>query len=248
VFAGPEAALLKILIAGEGWRMEAPRPTRPIRVVIADDAYLMREGLRRILGDCDGVEVVRTVDDLDSLRTAVREERPDAVLTDIRMPLTDNGNGIQVAGELGAGYPEVGMVVLSQFADPDYMLALLESGAGRRAYLLKERIHDAGELVSAIETVAVGGSFVDPKVLDLVVRARRTAAKPPLSDLTHREEEVLALLSEGKSNAAIAESLDLTKRAVEKHINAIFMKLGLASEDEVSHRVKAALIYLAESG
>ncbi len=223
------------------------QPARPIRVVIADDAYLIREALQRILDDVDGVEVVRTVGDLDALRTAVREERPDAVLTDIRMPPTGTDEGIQVARELRDEYPEVGVVVLSQFADPEYMLALLESGAERRAYLLKERIHDAGELVSAIETVVVGGSFVDPKIVDVLVRARRIAERSPLSDLTPREEEVLALLAQGKSNAAIADSLDLTKRAVEKHINSIFMKLGLASADEVSHRVKAALMYLAES-
>jgi DNA-binding NarL/FixJ family response regulator len=223
------------------------RPAGPIRVVIADDAYLIREALQSILADAEGVEVVRTVGDLNALRAAVREERPDAVLTDIRMPPTGTDEGIQVARELREHRPEVGVVVLSQFADSEYMLALLESGAERRAYLLKERIHDARELVSAIETVVGGGSFVDPKIVDVLVRSRSIAERSPLADLTPREQEVLALLAQGKSNAAIADSLDLTKRAVEKHINSIFMKLGLASVDEVSHRVKAALMYLAES-
>ena len=218
-----------------------------IRIVIADDSYLIREALERIVDRIDGVEVVRTATDLESLRTAIQEEVPDAVLTDIRMPPSNTDEGIQVARELRETHPEMGVVVLSQFADPEYVLALLDSGAERRAYLLKERIRDAGELASAIEAVVNGGSFVDPKIVDVLVGARRIAPKSALSDLTRRELEVLALLAQGKSNAAIAESLGLTKRAIEKHINSIFMKLGLANVDKISHRVKAALMYLAEN-
>jgi DNA-binding NarL/FixJ family response regulator len=230
----------------DGPDSDSERPS-PIRVVIADDAYLIREALARILGGIDGIVVVRAARDLDSLRTAIRDELPEAVLTDIRMPPTNRDEGIQVARELRETHPEIGVVVLSQFADPEYILALLESGAERRGYLLKERIRNAGELVSAIEAVVYGGSFVDPRIVDVLVGARKLAARSALSDMTPRELDVLALLAQGNSNTAIAESLGITKRAVEKHIHAIFMKLGLASAGNVSHRVKAALIYLTEN-
>lgn len=223
------------------------RRTGPIRVVLADDSYLVREALKRIMDGVDRVQVVGVASDLDSLREAIRDEPPDAVLTDIRMPPTNTDEGIQIARELRATHPDIGVVVLSQFADPDYVLALLESGAERRAYLLKERIHDAGELVAAIEAVVDGQSAVDPKVVDVLVRANQLSASSRMSELTPRELEVLELLAQGQSNAAIAESLALTKRAVEKHINSIFMKLGLANAEQVSHRVKAALMYLADA-
>lgn len=224
-----------------------PQRKDPIRVVIADDAYLIREALGLILAGVDGIVLVRAARDLASLRKAIREELPQVVLTDIRMPPTNTDEGIQVARELRETHPEIGVVVLSQFADPEYILALLESGAEGRAYLLKERIRDAGELASAIDAVTHGGSFVDPKIVDVLVGARRLAASSALSDLTRRELDVLALLAQGKSNAGIAESLGITKRAVEKHIHAIFMKLGLAGAENVSHRVKAALVYLTEN-
>ena len=223
------------------------RRTNPIRVVIADDSYLIREALELILGGLDGIVVVRAARDLESLRTAIQEERPEAVLTDIRMPPTNTDEGIQVARELRQTHPEVGVVVLSQFADPEYVLSLLESGAARRAYLLKERIREAGDLAAAIEAVVRGGSYVDPKIVDVLVGARRLGATSAISELTRRELGVLALLARGQSNAAIAESLSITKRAVEKHINSIFMKLGLAGAESISHRVKAALVYLAEN-
>jgi DNA-binding NarL/FixJ family response regulator len=175
----------------------------------------------------------------------VRELRPDAVVTDIRMPPTGTDEGIQVARELRESDPQIGIVVLSQYADPSYMLALLESGSAGRAYLLKERISDAGQLVSAIEAVAAGGSVIDPLVVESLVRARTNAAKSPLSELTAREHDVLAEIAQGKSNGAIAGSLYLTKRAVEKHVNSIFMKLDLGNTDDVSRRVKATLIFLA---
>ena len=223
-------------------------PTPPIRVVIGEDAYLVREALGQILSRTDTIEVVRTCEDRDSLLAAIDEERPDAVLTDIRMPPGGSDEGIQVARALRGTHPEIGVVVLSQFAEPTYVLSLLESGSERRAYLLKERLSNPTQLVSAITTVAAGGSVIDPKVVDLLVHAQTNSAETPISALTPREYEVLAEVAQGKSNAAIAESLVLTKRAVEKHINAIFMKLNLASETDVSRRVKAALLFLAGDG
>jgi DNA-binding NarL/FixJ family response regulator len=220
----------------------------PIRVVIADDTYLIRQALERILASVDGIEVVRSAADRDSLMAAIEEEWPDAVLTDIRMPPTGTDEGIQVARELRATHPEIGVVVLSQFADPDYALALLEEGSHGRAYLLKERINNPAELASAIRTAVAGEAVIDPKVVDALVKARGMGAKSPLSELTPRERDVLAELAQGKSNAAIAQSLVLTKSAIEKHINAIFMKLDLGSPDDVSRRVKAALLYLASAG
>ena len=218
---------------------------RPVRVVIADDAYLVREALAEILSRVDSVEVVRTCEDRDSLLRAVREEAPDAVLTDIRMPPTETDEGIQVAQALRQSDPGIGVVVLSQFVESGYVMSLLESGSAGRAYLLKERLGDAEQLVSAIRAVAAGESVIDPAVVDVLVQARTGAERSPLSELTGREREVLAQIAQGKSNAAIARSLVLTKRAVEKHVNAIFMKLELGSADDVSRRVKAALIFLA---
>jgi DNA-binding NarL/FixJ family response regulator len=167
------------------------------------------------------------------------------------MPPSNRDEGIRLAAELHESHPDVGVVVLSQYSDPAYVLALLESGSERRGYLLKDRIGDRAQLVSAIEQVASGGSVVDPKVLEVLMRAKAHADSSPLGELTPRERQVLAAIAEGRSNAAIAESLVLTKRAVEKHINSIFVKLGLSyAEDaeEVSKRVKAVLIFLAAAG
>ena len=218
-----------------------------IRVVIAEDSLIVREGLEQLLTPSPTVEVVASCGDLDSLLQAVERDRPDVVLTDIRMPPSKTDEGIQVAAHLRESHPEVGVVVLSQYADPAYVLSLLESGSDRRGYLLKERVHNRGELVSAIDSVARGGSVVDPKVVEVLVAAKARAEHSPLSELTPREHEVLAEIAAGKSNTAIAESLFLTKRAVEKHINAIFLKLNLAFAEDVSKRVKAALMFLAES-
>ena len=220
----------------------------PLRIVIADDNYLVREGTRRLLEDSGEVTVQAAVGSAAELLDAVQRGRPDAVLTDIRMPPTGTDEGIQVARDLRLNHPEIGVVVLSQFADPDYVLTLLESGSAGRAYLLKERVNDPAQLASAIEAVASGGSAVDPKVIEVLVQAHSADASSPLRDLTPRELEVLSELAQGKSNGAIAQSLVLTKRAVEKHINAIFMKLNLAAPDDVSRRVKAALVYLAREG
>ena len=218
-----------------------------IRVVLAEDSYIVREGLEQVLDSAPGLEVVATCADLDSLLAAVESERPDVVVTDIRMPPTKTDEGIHAAAVLRETRPEVGVVVLSQHDDPAYALALLETGSEGRAYLLKERVHDGGQLAAAVEEVSRGGSVIDSKIVESLVRARSKANSSPLVELTSREQEVLAEIAQGKSNSAIAESLVLTKRAVEKHINAIFMKLGLAQADDVSKRVKATLIFLAQN-
>lgn len=218
----------------------------PIRVVLADDSYLVREALTHVLAHAERIEVVATCTDGESLLRAVDGERPDVVVTDIRMPPSDADEGIRVAAELRRMHPEIGVVVLSQFADPRYGLALLEDGSDGRAYLLKERIQYRGQLVAAIEAVAGGGSVVDAKVVDALIAERRRAERSPLNELTPREREILTFVARGNSNQAIADELVLTKRAVEKHINAIFLKLGLTDAADVSRRVKAALIYLAE--
>ena len=217
-----------------------------IRVVLAEDNYIVREGLREILAAHERVEVVATCEDLDGLLAAVESERPDVLITDIRMPPTSTDEGIRAAATLRESHPDVGVVVLSQHDDPAYVLALLESGSAGRAYLLKERIHDRLQLVAAVDAVAAGGSVIDPKVVEVLVAARTQAAQSPLAELTARETEVLAEIAQGKSNTAIAESLVLTKRAVEKHIHSILMKLNLAYEQDVSKRVKAALLFLAD--
>jgi DNA-binding NarL/FixJ family response regulator len=218
----------------------------PTRVVIAEDAFLMREALTQILRGVDGLEVVGSCSDRDSLLTAIAQEHPDVVVTDIRMPPTGTDEGIQVARALRESNPNVGVVVLSQYADPTYMLALFESGSAGRAYLLKERVSDTEQLVSAIDSVVAGESVIDPLVVESLVKARAATPSSPLAQLTAREHDVLAEIAQGKSNAAIADSLFLTKRAVEKHVNAIFMKLELGDPNTVSRRVKAALMFLAD--
>jgi DNA-binding NarL/FixJ family response regulator len=218
----------------------------PIRVALGEDSLIVREGVHQLLAVDPEVEIVAAVADQSSLRQACEEYRPDVVLTDIRMPPTNTDEGIRLAGELRVSHPEIGVVILSQFSDPTYALALLEQGSDRRAYLLKERVHNRAELMAAIRAVAEGGSMIDPKVVEALVVARSRAERSPLNDLTARELEVLAEIAQGKSNTAIADALFLTKRAVEKHINAIFWKLGLADAADVSKRVQAALMFLAE--
>jgi DNA-binding NarL/FixJ family response regulator len=219
---------------------------RVIRVVLADDSYLVREAITHVLSTVPGVELVATVTDGDALLAAVETERPDVVLTDIRMPPSGDDEGITVANRLRETHPGIGVVVISQYADPRYGLALLEGGSDGRAYLLKERLHDRTQLVAALEAVMDGGSIVDPKVVEALIASRVQAEDSPLAELTHRELEILAEIAQGRSNQAIAERLVLTKRAVEKHINAIFLKLGLSQAEDVSRRVKAALIYLSQ--
>ena len=217
-----------------------------IRVVVAEDSLIVREGLQQLLSASPSLEVVGAHGDVDALLRAVEQERPDVILTDIRMPPSNTDEGIRMADHLREAHPTTGVVVLSQYAEPTYVLALLERGSDRRGYLLKERIHDRGQLVSAIDTVARGGSVIDPKIVELLVESKARVERSPLSELTPREHEVLAEMAEGKSNAGIAESLVLSKRAVEKHVNSIFMKLGLAGSENVSKRVKATLMFLAD--
>jgi DNA-binding NarL/FixJ family response regulator len=218
----------------------------PVRLILAEDNLLVREGLQQLLAGVDDLEVVGSCGDLDGLLEAIEDRSPDVVVTDIRMPPTRTDEGIQVAERLRTSNPGVGVVVLSQYAEPAYALKLLDAGSDGRAYLLKDRVHDRGQLSTAIKTVASGGSVIDPKVVEVLVAARSRANGSPLRELTDREREVLAEIAEGKSNAAIAESLVLTKRAVEKHINSIFMKLRLAGADDVSKRVKATLMFLSD--
>ncbi|HUO69743.1 MAG TPA: response regulator transcription factor [Solirubrobacteraceae bacterium] len=219
---------------------------RPIRVVIAEDSYLIREVLTTALRGSDAVELVAICCNGKELRTAIENWHPDVVMTDIRMPPSRTDEGIRVAADLRETAPETGVVVLSQYAEPSYALALLEKGTGGRAYLLKERISNKEELIGAIRAVAQGGSVIDPMIVDVLIDARSRAANSRLSQLTPRERELLAEIATGKSNSAIAESLFLTKRAVEKHINSIFSKLDLPETEDVSRRVKATLIFLSE--
>lgn len=218
-----------------------------IRVVLADDHYLVREGVRRLLEATPEIEVVATCGDLQSLLAAVEEEQPDAVVTDIRMPPTGVDEGIQAADRLRTTHPEIGVVVLSQYGEPGYAVALLEGGTARRAYLLKERVDDLDQLVGAIRAVTDGGSMIDPKVVEVLVAEKARAEESPLSELTPRERDVLHEMAEGKNNAAIGETLFLTERSVEKVIHSIFQKLGLGWEPSIHKRVKAVVLYLAES-
>jgi DNA-binding NarL/FixJ family response regulator len=219
-----------------------------IRIVLADDHYLVREGVQRLLGAEPEIDVVAICGDLESLLAAVEQEQPDVVLTDIRMPPTGVDEGIQAADRLRTTHPEIGVVVLSQYGEPGYAVALLERGTARRAYLLKERVDDLGQLVGAIRAVADGGSMIDPKVVEVLVAEKARAEASPLSDLTPRENDVLREMAEGKNNAAIAQTLFLTERSVEKVIHSIFQKLGLGWEPSIHKRVKAVVLYLAESG
>ena len=219
----------------------------PLRLVIADDHLLVREGVRRLLEADPELEVAAVCGDLDSLFAAVEAEHPDVVVTDIRMPPGNSDEGIQAAERLRTTHPDVGVVVLSQYATPSYALALLEGGSAGRSYLLKERVQDPGELASAIRAVAKGGSVIDPKVVEALVAEDARGEGSPLKSLTARERDVLREMAAGKSNAAIGKSLFLAERSVEKVIHSIFLKLGLTWEPSVNKRVKAVILYLAES-
>jgi len=219
----------------------------PVRIVLAEDEYLVREGLRRLLETGEDLEVAATCTDLESLLEAVEREQPDVVLTDIRMPPSHTDEGIQAAARLRETHPEVGVVVLSQHAVPAYVLALMEGGCERRAYLLKERVNDLDQLFAAIHAVADGDSVFDPKVVEALVAENARSDESPLNELSPRERDVLREMAEGKNNAAIAGALFLTERSVEKVIHSIFLKLDLSWETTVHKRVKAVVLYLAES-
>jgi DNA-binding NarL/FixJ family response regulator len=229
-------------------RVRDAEPQRQIRVVVAEDSYVIREFLTATLSATREVELAAVCSNAKELETAIELWSPDVVLTDIRMPPSGTDEGVRIAARLRDSHPNVGVVVLSQYAEPAYALRLLEQGTGGRAYLLKERIRDKEELVGAIEAVARGGSVIDPIIVDVLIAARTRAAKSRLAQLTPRERELLGEIAAGKSNGAIAESLVLTKRAVEKHVNSIFSKLDLPETNDVSRRVKATLIFLSEEG
>lgn len=220
----------------------------PIRVVLAEDNYLVREGLRTLLATVDGIEVIAVCEDLPTLLQAVTDDPPDVLVTDIRMPPTSTDEGIRASEQLRETHPEIAVVVLSQYAEPDYALALLEKGASRRGYLLKERVSDVEQLHAAIRDVHAGGSVIDPKVVEILIAARTKVSDSPVARLTPRETEILSEMAQGKNNAGIAAALVLTERAVEKHINSIFSKLTLSEEPDVHRRVKAVLLYLSHQG
>lgn len=225
-------------------------PCVTLRIALAEDSYIVREGIEQVLRGDGEIDVVASCGDMPSLLAAVAADPPDVVLTDIRMPPEGEDAGIQIAARLRDSHPEIGIVVLSQYSEPGFVLRLLGDGSEGRAYLLKERVADRGELTRAIRAVAEGGSVIDPKIVEVLVQAQARSENSPLGEMTPRELDVLSGVAEGKSNAAIAEDLVLTKRAVEKHINAIFLKLDLTyspEADQMSKRVKAALIFLAEA-
>lgn len=217
---------------------------KSVRVVLAEDNTLLREGIEQLISRQDGLELVGAAMDLPGLLALVEQEKPDVVVTDIRMPPSGTDEGVRAATSLRDGHPQIGVVVLSQYDDPEYAVALLADGSAGRAYLLKESVAGASELVRAIRTVAEGGSMVDAAVVDSLVSASSPRRPSALDRLTARETETLSEMAQGKNNAAIAASLCLSERAVEKHTNANFSKLGLTEEEDVNRRVKAVLIYL----
>ncbi len=217
---------------------------RPLRVIVTDDWYIVREGARSALSSIEGIDVVATAGDAQELMDLIEQAIPDAVLLDIRMPPTHRTEGIDAAHEIRKRWPSVGVVILSQFDDPEYALELLKDGSNGRAYLLKERLGNPAQLAEALREVAAGGSILDPKVVDGLLEAQRRRSRSRLHGLTEREHEVLAMMAGGRTNAAIARMLSLSERAVEKHINSIFRKLGLSEELDTNHRVAAVLFFL----
>ena len=215
--------------------------------MLAEDHVLLREGMSRLVAASEDLELAGVAGDLPELLAVVREQVPDVVVTDIRMPPTGTSEGIQAAAWIREHYPATGVVVLTQYAAPGYAVALLEHGSAGRAYLLKERVGSVDELARAIRAVAAGGSVIDPLVVDELVRARHADRQTGLATLTPRESEILAEMAQGKSNAAVAVSLSVTERAVEKHTNSIFAKLGLSEEKDVNRRVKAVLLFLSQA-
>jgi DNA-binding NarL/FixJ family response regulator len=217
-----------------------------LRVVLGEDSYLAREGISRALEAAEEIELVASGGTLDELLQAVDRLEPDVVLSDVRMPPSHTDEGIRLANELRRSHPAIGVVILSQHADALYALALFDDGSNGRGYLLKDRVRDQGELSRALLEVARGGTVVDAKIVNELLAVRRQRETTGLETLTDREQEILALVAEGRSNGDIAETLVVTKRAVEGHINSIFSKLELGDPDKVDRRVKAALLFLTE--
>jgi len=215
-----------------------------VRIVLAEDSYLMREGISALLALDDELELVAGCENYDELMAAVAEHEPDVVLTDIRMPPTQTDEGIRAAREIRAAYPSTGVVVLSQYVEPAYAMKLFSDGSEGMAYLLKERVGDLDELAAAIGRVADGGSVIDPKVVDTLIDAKARQAPSILERLSEREAEVLAEMAAGGSNTAIGEALFISPRSVEKHINSIFTKLDLPPADDTHRRVRAVVMYL----
>jgi DNA-binding NarL/FixJ family response regulator len=219
-----------------------------VRFVFADDNYLMREGIAAVLAGADDVELVGVAATPPELLAAVETLRPDAVLTDIRMPPTFTDEGIVAARQIRAAHPGVGVVVLSQYVEEEYAYELLRDGAAGVGYLLKERVAEVDELVHALKEVAHGGSVLDPKVVEALITRSATQQASPLAALTQREGEVLEAMATGRTNATIATTLYMSERAVEKHVGAVFQKLGLTEEGETNRRVMAVLTFLDATG
>lgn len=217
-----------------------------LRVVIAEDSFLMREGIATVIGLDDKLDLVAAAATFDELVEAVDEHRPDIVITDIRMPPTQTDEGIRAANLLRTEYPNIGVVVLSQYVEPAYALRLFEDGSEGRAYLLKERVGDGDELSAAVQRVSEGGTVVDPKVVDALMQDHSRAKPSVLERLTEREREVLEQMATGASNGGIGEALFISARSVEKHINSIFTKFDLAQDTDTHRRVRAVLVYLSE--
>jgi DNA-binding NarL/FixJ family response regulator len=220
----------------------------PLRVVFAEDNFLVRQGTAALLSEVDEIDLVGLVGDPNSLLKAVRELKPDAVMTDIRMPPTHTTEGIDAARRIRAEHPQVGVLVLSQYVEDDYAYELLRDGVAGLGYLLKERIAQVDDLVRALQDVCRGGSALDPLVVEGLLERRTREARSPLHDLSDRERDVLREMATGKSNAAVARTLYLSERAIEKHINALFTKLGIAAEPDMNRRVLAVLAYLEADG
>ncbi|HSS68695.1 MAG TPA: response regulator transcription factor [Nocardioidaceae bacterium] len=220
----------------------------PLRVVFADDNYLVREGVSALLGEADEIDLLESVADPASLLKAVAKHKPDAVLTDIRMPPTHTTEGIDAAKQIRAEHPETGVVVLSQYVEEDYAFDLLSDGVGGLGYLLKERVSQVDELVRALHDVARGGSALDPKVVEGLMARKSQDAASPLLGLTDREREVLQVMATGRNNASTAKALFMSERAVEKHVGSVFQKLGLVDEADVNRRVMAVLAFLDATG
>ncbi|HEY8840609.1 MAG TPA: response regulator transcription factor [Candidatus Dormibacteraeota bacterium] len=215
-----------------------------LRVVIAEDNYLVREGTRRLLEDSGEIEVLASVSNAEELLRAVDDLRPDAVLTDIRMPPGHRVEGIEAAHAIRKKHPSIGVVVLSQHSDAAYAVQLLKDGTEGLAYLLKTRVGELDELLHALREVAAGRSVVDSGVVERLVDFRSRQVESPLRLLSEREIEVLREMAEGKSNSSIASGLNLSESSVEKYVNTIFSKLGLSEERLLSRRVAAVLAYL----
>lgn len=217
-----------------------------ISIVIAEDSLLMRDSVSGALSTAPDVTVVGVGEDYDSAVELVQKHRPTILITDVRMPPTSTDEGIRLAQWMRTAHPEVGVIVLSNYAEPSYAAGLLEGGTAGRGYLLKERISHFDELAEAVHQVASGGTVLDPLVVEALLAQPRSA--PALSRLTPRERDVLSELATGFSNRTIAQRLVLSQRAVEKHINSIFAKLELTVNDAVDRRVKAVLLFLGNTG